>query len=616
MDQEAIYNDPAKALSDPRVEAIFCSTYKRWQMALDLAKTSPLGEIPPLESLLVRIPALPAHIPSNLEAIVGESTWVNKSVSSSCKLRERRDPFETLRLRLPRHTKCSLSTEASFQTWKTSTYNGLAPLVLAWAYILNMSLVERQNLSLRYFRLQQRPDSSLRASSSPPKIIRLDYATEQEVAWWKLITTPGKSCLDKKRGKRDLPWTLSLEDICYLEIDGRQAYSNPNLLSGLTELPSANTAAAYLARFCAAYDLGDQISAAFAAALCLPSRASAPSRLREITLPVASLPPTVNLPESYATYPPHFGSLSHFMTLSLSCNIFTACLESVIWAPDITCNVAGAALHAANKILGPILASKGFELLAKVLSSTKAAPLWLGTALCNWKYPLRICLESGDCFWWKRAETAAWTGITQSFFDLESREPYLREDLTISRAHVWCLRRDCCDEYMYPDGEAYRHLPDHPWPPFGFMHSKDVEVELQSHLRCSHRWKYKFWTWLLPTYFTDAGYTTDSNEPELPMPLPLIDTTIDNKVTINKEDMKQIRRLSRFISERIFLWCADQVEKGFTLRIVPEAIRDSEPPEEGSDGVTADFEAISKWRDEIAFGDESDSEDELCRYWP
>ncbi|KAI1642167.1 uncharacterized protein F4817DRAFT_369646 [Daldinia loculata] len=610
---DTIYNDPRKAFDDPRREAIFRRTYRRWKKALAHAKSTPVDNllhVRDLDSLLVRIPALPARIPSNWAVIEGFSTWENQSKSSSksCDLRQKQDPTQELSLRQPWYIKCSLSTEASFQVWKTSKYNGLALLVLAWAYILNMSLAERQglHLHLKYLRSNPRRDSSSCASSDPLRRIELAYATDQEVAWWKLISTPGRPQLGKKERGPHLPWTLLLEDVCSLEIIGS------GVASELAELPTAAIAATYLARFCAACGLGDQNSAAFAAALALPSRSfrSTYTLLPTITLPAVSLPPSVNLSGSYDTYPPHFESLSYFMTLSLSIHTFGACLESVVWEPGIDCNVAGAVTRAISKILDPIYESRDYELLAKVLSSTKAAPLWLGVSLCNWGYPLRACLEYGDTYTIKWEEIAPWTGISQSFLDLENQGPYLREDDTVTRANVWRLRHDCFNNYT---DESYHKIPNNPWPPFGFMRSKDVDMELQSHLRCSHHWKYQHWTWLVPGSIRDKGYTTHQRNPEPPMPLPLENISIGDETVVDEEDMEAICRISKYTAKNVFFWSRDQVEENFTHNIVDEFYHGEEPLEdEQSDKKPMDFGPIYKWVDRVVALDE-DSEDELSR---
>ncbi|KAI0836097.1 hypothetical protein F5Y06DRAFT_288627 [Hypoxylon sp. FL0890] len=507
-----IADDPSGAFDDSQAAAVFNRIYIRWKIALDLARS--MRDLPTnvldLDALLMRIPALPAYIPKDLKTIEGFSTWVNES-TPDCYLRKRIDPTQTLYLRMPNYIKCSLSFETSFQVWRASANNGLALLFLAWAYILNASLAERQGLQL-----QHQPTST---PFSSQRRISLAYATKQEANWWRTILTPGMFC--PKSGGIP-PWTVMLKDVCSLEIAGVS-----NSASRSLKLPSALTAASYVARLCVAYNLGDQSSAAFAAALCLP----------------------------------------YFMTLSLTTNAFKACLESVVWEPDIPCNLGGAVLRAANQVLGPILRAQNYELLAKDLSNTKAAPLWLGCAT---------------------------GGIVQSFFDLESHGSYFRNDNTVSRADIWRLRRDCSD--AYPHGENYRQAPLHPWPPFGVIRFKDIDIELQSHLKCAHHWQYQSWTWLLPNPITDKGYVGFC-QPQSPMPSPMV-TSNNNP---GKEELEAMSQISRHLTERIFFGCPYQVEKGFTNTVVPQCWYSHGSPESQSQGQP-NFEAISKWIDGVISG--------------
>lgn len=111
-------NDLSKVFDDPQAKAVFWSTYRRWQMALDTARSMAIGSLPPnafdLGALLVRIPALPSRIPSHLEGTEGFSTWKNESTLATCNLKRKSDIPSMLRLRWPVNTRCTLSPEASF----------------------------------------------------------------------------------------------------------------------------------------------------------------------------------------------------------------------------------------------------------------------------------------------------------------------------------------------------------------------------------------------------------------------------------------------------------------------------------------------------------------------
>ncbi|KAI1779647.1 hypothetical protein F4818DRAFT_400087 [Hypoxylon cercidicola] len=192
----------------------------------------------------------------------------------------------------------------------------------------------------------------------------------------------------------------------------------------------------------------------------------------------------------------------------------------------------------------------------------------------------------------KSAEIAPWTGIAQSFFDLETEGPYLQSNNTVSRANIWRLRRDCSD--YYPEDENYREAPLYPWPPFGVMRAEDIDTELQTHLKCTHRWKYQSWTWLLPKHKSDKGYVA-FYQPSHPIALPVV---VSDKNTVGEEDSKAINQISRHLTERIFSWRYHQVEEGFTDTIVPRRWDNCEPPEPPSRKYLT-IEAIVRWRDEV-----------------
>jgi hypothetical protein len=224
-----------------------------------------------------------------------------------------------------------------------------------------------------------------------------------------------------------------------------------------------------------------------------------------------------------------------------------------------------------RNILYPLVEDKEHELLAKLFSSTRAAPLWLGTLVCG---EIVTLLDSLDhCAWYTRStcDTAAWTGIPRSFLSLQPPGPYLR-DGSISRSDVWRLRRDLRDRYESLEHEVYALEPNVPWRPFGIMHLQDVEVELHDHLTCSHRWFYEHWTWR-HDLATDAGFRTrGSMVHQAPLPAPVPSAKLVAQCVSeyqNPVDVKYIRDVSKRSTAWTFKWCGNQVEKGFTGHVVP-----------------------------------------------
>jgi hypothetical protein len=74
------------------------------------------------------------------QSVTGFATW--KNMDTDCSLRERKEAEQSLGRR---HwdMRCRPSTSGAFDQWGERKNNGLALLTLAWAYVLNASLVER-----------------------------------------------------------------------------------------------------------------------------------------------------------------------------------------------------------------------------------------------------------------------------------------------------------------------------------------------------------------------------------------------------------------------------------------------------------------------------------------
>ncbi len=570
------HGTPTIDYDGPEANAILSRSVSQWQLALRHAMLTP--RFPEssyrLERLLYRVPSFPNDIPSCSVSIEGYSSW--KSSDDSCSMKCKTEKGHLFYLRRRHPTTCTISTSDDFRLLEGSPNNGIALLVLGWAYILNASLVERQRLSLHYEPLDS-PSGSVK--------INLDYALPQELTWWKAIVARG-SAYSITADNRHSPWGV-LVDSLDLEIVGEiDVHHSP---------PTPRQAAGYLARLCSAYDLGDQCSAALAAALTLPlHRSTAPFGPVTIELPRPLLSIRVE-PPGQAQYPTDFRHLGRYMTLSLSPSYFGSILWSVFSEPNVPCNFAGAWLGPIGDVLRPIVERNKLELLAKVLSFTNAAPLWLGLALCG---PGKIIksiipfLDKLQAFphTFASVDAAAWTGIPQSFMDFHPPGPYVQEG-KISRADVWRLRHDCHKNY---EDDSFSATPPHGWPPFGTMRYEDVELELHGHLDCSHQWEYDFWTWL-PSGITDTGTLDVKGEPNSPKDL----------LHIHQAGIKRSRTQERAINytaseaatRRIFEWCSSQVEKGFGGSLVPR--REFYPPLESSESnVCVDFNAIHRCVDD------------------
>ena len=409
-----------------------------------------------------------------------------------------------------------------------------------------------------------------------PRTLQLDYASPRELAWWQAIVADGVGW--SIAGAQVAPWAISVEDMDVQiggEIDGRQ------------QPPTTREAACYLARFCSAFGLGSQSSAALAAALSIPLHAStAPLKSVTIELPEPSLTARVATPEE-EIYPSDFELISYYMTLSLCPWALGSSLWSIFWEPDVPCNLAGAWIGPIATTLEPIIRQNDLELLAKVLSFTSIAPLWLGLALCGRRALIKSILPSLTelrhyPYTRPDIDTAAWTGVQQSFMDSHCTE--LRLDDTVPRADVWRLRHDCYAEYS---DDGFLYTPPYGWAPFGTMRDSDVELEIRGHLGCCHQWAYSYWTWL-PSRMTDTGYSGHTQHY-----LPPFEVRNQNHRSETHE-VKILYNVSETATKAMFWWCCGQVEMGFSA-LVPRQSRPDEVLGSAESGGHIGVEDIYEW---------------------
>jgi len=608
-------DDPSDATPEPDVlgiytgpeaDAVLARSHSHWGKAVRAARNTPPATFPAhvfnLEGLLQRIPALPDSIPPELGSIQGYSTWENADVSCPLRMKKELNPSvpHGFGLRAPAPYTVSTSTSTNFYAWDGTDNNGIALLILGWAYILSSTLAESKGLPLTVVQVQ-----NISRPPTPPVSIPVDlrYARSKEFEWWKTLITPGISISIGDSPGSFSPWSLVIEDLAGLKLIGRCAQTTS------PHLPSARQAAGYLARLCSAYNLGNQSSAALAAALCFRIH----RRSRRLSVPklrlVLSRLPGSTRPSDKPTVPSEFNHLRYYMTLGLSHHALPVLLESIFWDPSVPCNHAGQWLRPIRMILDPIVTSGDRELLAKTIAnaSLKVSPLWLGVLLCG-DYP--YLLNIMDWYHWNSRSTvdvAAWTGIPRSFLSLQPTGPHL-EGGHVTRSNVWRLRRDLKDRY---EEEDYSLEPFGPFCPFGSMQVADIDLELRDHLQCSHQWVYQNWTWLHNSA-TDTGFRPTNTPiredgwPSRQYPLAYVSQCVEKYSS--SEDIAAIQRVSRTSTEWTFKWSEDQVEKGFTGQVVPPCDSPSDVPlsgdgeesERGSAGTsrcTAEPVSVQSWLD-------------------
>ncbi|KLU92343.1 hypothetical protein MAPG_11289 [Magnaporthiopsis poae ATCC 64411] len=323
--------------------------------------------------------------------------------------------------------------------------------------------------------------------------------------------------------------------------------------------PTAAIAAGYLLRLCHALGLGDRQLG-----------------LIHATLTIELPPPRLvvrldSVPAAWPTgTPTDFPLIGRYMSLSLSDCLFGAALWGPFGNPSVPCNHAGAWLGPITAAVKPMVQRGRIELLIKTMAiiCPKTVPLWLGAAPCRHQSRLKHLprtLTKPYCFLdWSRpdVDSAARTGVSQSFMDEHPPGPRLRKDGTVARADVWRLRHACRDKYDLGHGPMLLN-PEVGRPPFGHMRVEDVELEIRGHLFCSHAWVYAFWTWL-PSGQRDDGFTELSLFPVEPQsrtgaePENLRCGTIKDYII----GCKILIDVSEVATRTIFDWCREQTEKG------------------------------------------------------
>jgi len=606
--------DNEKLFTKEEFQTVFSRSYKRWKAALTAAKSMRPGQFPDhvydLKALLFRIPAIPDEIPNSMKTLEGYSTW--KSSDITCPLETITEAPHRFAFRYRKPLRFAVSTSADFQVWDGTPNNGIALLVLAWAYILNANLLERQGLEIQSVPFQSEGSTPTSPHTSITTL-DLSYADQRELAWWRAITKPDATfqAVDEQFYPR---WSVCIEDIGRIRVVGK--WDGVEMGDDDLSLPSSQEAAVYLARLCAAYNLGNQCSAALAAVLCFPLHTIVKPPKPRFTSNATNY---LN-PSEIRDPPPDFKHLSYYLTLGMSRFTLATTLDSSFWEPDVPCTLAGASMRPIRLIITPEIQCEQHELLVKIISFSRAAPLWLGTMICG-HYPwMSATLDNSLWNYLDARDTAAWTGIPNSFMDLQRPGPYLRGGM-VTRADVWRLRHDCHGSY---DGyvEDYSDRPINGWEPFGSMAMEDVELEIRDHLLCSHQWSYSHWTWRHNSH-TDAGFVPDGRpsfsthsllDPRLNLSItePLHDDDDGKEPRLTAADAKAIRLISRFTTESTFRWCYNQVERGLTGTVVPPRHFGDSPISSESRASSVESEWIKDWLERIPSETPSQTDSILC----
>lgn len=378
-------------------------------------------------------------IPDDLQArteLAGQATWQMRSTGCTVPCEARNGGKRRWMPARLRPTLCMISGHSSFNH-SDSKSNGIALLFFGWAYILCMSLLEKQHVSMSY---ANTPEEAPADGSDSEQCLTVDVGnvSGEEYCWWAHLLSPGQ-------GWRSVTPEQPVWAIAYTaNIKFRLVARITTTRSLQFAPPSSKQAVAFLSRFASMYNLDGQAPLALAMALTLP--------LHNETSSMVKLPkPSLIKHDTRSAFPSSFdreySNLAHYMTLSSNPVFLSSTLWAVFWEAGVDCNLVSPWCDPIIEVVKPLIECDGLEKLGHVLALRRPniAPLWYGIAACgHTKTILAIVpyLRNLHSPVPSRPipEVAAWTDSPQSFMDLQGVGPYVQENNQVARIDVWRLR--------------------------------------------------------------------------------------------------------------------------------------------------------------------------------
>ncbi|KAF1949131.1 hypothetical protein CC80DRAFT_529610 [Byssothecium circinans] len=431
-------------------------------------------------NLLNRTPSLPDEqkvkdvVEGAVLSLEGYSQW--KITSSRCC---------DLTSKLKTSPRQRVNIDEFFPAWSgfehlpncASGGNYLAAFVLGWSYILSARLIELRKKTeddkIIYTDKKATYHCDDTALPCDGFTIPIGNADANECRWWAAILAGDCAYYP--------PWACHLNPKARFNI---RYEGTSHLSSGVTHPPSSGEAQQYLCNFARLHNAYDQLVAAFAGALTIPSqvRFGAP-----VTLPKPKVMTHTRKPGSICgTYIPSTDQLPHVMLLSCIPNVLPSCLFGCFWNPGVHCNVASEWLHPIlGEILPPLIQEKKY--------GPSSAPLWLGSAITGMLPRIQSILSSfmpPGC-----PEATVWTNCCQSFMDSAfHKERRISDHATLGK--VICREDEFRLLYLTDiESDRYGMLPLSPYPPFGMVKLNETALEVRLHAFCGHQLDYSHWVW-------------------------------------------------------------------------------------------------------------------------
>ncbi|EQK98420.1 hypothetical protein OCS_05866 [Ophiocordyceps sinensis CO18] len=478
--------------SQDKITQTFARSKQLWQFLSRKASSVGLQrDTVRLSDLNHGLPAIPDDLQARTE-LAGQATWQMRSTGCTVPCEARNGGKRRWKPARLRPTLCMISGHSSFNH-SDSKSNGIALLFFGWAYILCMSLLEKQHVSMSY---ANTPEEAPADGSDSEQCLTVDVGnvSGEEYCWWAHLLSPGQ-------GWRSVTPEQPVWAIAYTaNIKFRLVARITTTRSLQFAPPSSKQAVAFLSRFASMYNLDGQAPLALAMALTLP--------LHNETSSMVKLPkPSLIKHDTRSAFPSSFdreySNLAYYMTLSSNPVFLSSTLWAVFWEAGVDCNLVSPWCDPIIEVVKPLIECDGLEKLGHVLALRRPniAPLWYGIAACgHTKTILAIVpyLRNLHSPVPSRPipEVAAWTDSPQSFMDLQGVGPYVQENNQVARIDVWRLRHQFWG--IEPEGAPFRNPPTCPWPPFGLMGVEELEIPVRAHINCRrHHWVYTRWTWLL-----------------------------------------------------------------------------------------------------------------------
>lgn len=434
------------------------------------------------------------HFPPGLELNLWGKTFYAVGCSkwrSGCNSQDISDFTKEFRLGVSVQRPITFRFESSscaFPKWFGKDGGHLGVLVLAWAYILSARWAEiMPGANICYTATNEKVQAT-HEGPKPKSVFILATGTNNVGAlhWWKALLSPGRwwsATISKSDQNSISPWSTltKIPEDSNVRVTGIKV--SDKSCAGAQDFcaPSSDEAMQFLMEYCEYHNIHNQYAASLSVALVLPLMGR--SR-RSIRLPIPqSSAKRSSLGLSSTCSTPNQEQLDKLLTLSCNCEGIEAVLSSCFFNPDIPGNVCSHYLQGTFAVIDSIHDIQArTSLLMRGLGPMGF--LWLGASIAG--------LQDGllNLFRERISEpelhSAVWTQTLQSFI----QQPVLG----IQNGRV--ARADECKLLFLTQTKWHTNPPLSAWPLFGTTELKDVNLEVEEHIRCgSHCLYYDSWTW-------------------------------------------------------------------------------------------------------------------------